>query len=79
MRRLCGLVFFLLLVTPSFCQATNWQQISHQPQYLIDQDSLTYQKIKTESLKLRLSASLSEEALTKTKPIKWQLGRLILI
>ena len=46
MRRLCGLVFFLLLVTPSFCQATNWQQISHQPQYLLDRDSLTYQKNK---------------------------------
>ena len=44
MKKLCGLIFLLLLVAPSLCQATNWQQVPHEPQYLLDQDSLTYQK-----------------------------------
>lgn len=70
MKKLCGLLFVLLLVYPSLCQAIDWQPISHESQYLIDRDSLTYQKDKdgrsqTELIGVVIRKSISQDQANK--------------
>ena len=70
MQRLCGLVFFVLLVASPFCQASNWQQVPHESQYLLDRDSLTYQKNKdgkpqTELVGVVLRRSIDQDQVNK--------------